>query len=165
MKRILTGILVALFAAVTGYVYAANYDNPVSGIFKGSYGDTVTVEVPSVVSRSPDNLASGDLSFKTSSNTAYRGFNQLADLKPGDPIQVEYSIDERSKQMLATAISRSNETVTTTTRTTSNSNNTGATNAMPGQGVPTGNVTPAPATVGSTEPSTTTSTTTTNSAY
>lgn len=161
MKKTFMGLIVASFVLLASHALAANYDNPVSGILKSVTGDTVTIEVPSVVSKSPDSMSSGDLNFKVDSNTGYKNFNQLADLKPGDPVQVEYSTDERSKRMLATTITKTNSSTTTTTTT-----NTTEANTTPGQGVPTNNVTPAPATVGtttSTVPTSSTTTTTTNS--
>jgi hypothetical protein len=124
MKRVLTTMLLALSISLAGHMsWAANLDNPISGVYKGATGDTITVEVPSNVSKSPDNLP-GDLDFQVTSNTGYRDFAQLTDIKTGDPVTVEYNVDQRTKRMVATMISRSDSQTTKTTTTTTTSSTT-----------------------------------------
>jgi hypothetical protein len=117
MKTFFSRLLFTILVSLIGTAFAANLDNPVSGIFHATMGDTIMMEVPSTVSKSPDNLP-GNLTFQINSNTGYRDFNQLTDLKDGDPIQVEYKMDERSKQMIATMISRNDSKIVTTVTTT-----------------------------------------------
>ena len=82
-----------------GGVQAANYDDPVEGILKGVHGDTITVEIPSKVSKSAESndLANGVLMFQLNSNTGYRNFHQLSELKEGDRVQVDYTEDPNGK--------------------------------------------------------------------
>jgi len=90
--------------------WAANYSNPINGVFKGIYGDAISVEVPSLVSKSPvtNEDENGDLLFQFNANTNYRNFNQLTDLKKGDPVRVDYSENPASKgkQMVANTITK-----------------------------------------------------------
>jgi hypothetical protein len=102
--------LMISLVSLSGFACAANYSNPVDGVFKGIYGDAITVEVPSLVSKSPaaGQNENGDLSFQVNSNTGYRNFNQLTDLKYGDSVRVGYNEDPTAKdnQMVASMITR-----------------------------------------------------------
>ena len=102
--------LMIFLVSLSGFAWAANYSDPIDGVFKGVYGDTITVEVPSLVSKSPaaDQNENGDLSFQTNANTGYKNFNQLTDLKPGDTVSVEYNEDPtaKDKQMIASIITK-----------------------------------------------------------
>jgi len=110
MRKILGRSLAVFLFLLSGHAWAANYSNPVQGVFKGFYGDTITVEVPSLVSKSPvtSEDQNGDLSFQLNANTSYRNFNQLTDLKYGDPVSVEYSEDPtgKDKQKVADIITK-----------------------------------------------------------
>ena len=124
MKKIMYSML--MLVLVSSYGWAANYDNPVSGVFKGSYGDSISVEIPSNVSKSPDNVQNGDLTFQIVPDTIYKGFNKLTDLQKGEAVQVEYKVADKGNKMIASIISINNNssevvvkktTVTTTTST------------------------------------------------
>lgn len=99
----LLAFAVLIFSS-SSVLWGANYSNPVEGIYKGAFGDTISVEVPSTVSKSRDNVLTGDLSFQVNSSTGYRNFNQLPDLQPGDEVKVEYSEDLNSKSKRPVAI-------------------------------------------------------------
>jgi hypothetical protein len=124
MKKVFLGMLFALVVGLSSQVWAANTDNPIDGIFKSAYGDSITVEVPSNVSKSSDTDLSGDLTLKVDANTGYRGFNELADLKAGDAVRVEYTTDASSQRPLAVMISKPDSTTTSTTTTTTSSGTT-----------------------------------------
>ncbi len=102
-------ILIPLMIVVVGFggmrSWAANYSDPIEGVFKGVYGNTISVEVPSLVSKSPtsDNQ-NGDLSFQLNASTGYTNFSQLSDLRYGDPVRVQYSEDSTSKENQKVAI-------------------------------------------------------------
>lgn len=110
MFKMMIQTLIVALAFLSNYSWAANYSNPIDGIFKGTYGSTISVEVPSLVSKSPvDNEdQNGDLSFQLNPATAYKNFNQLTDLKPGDSVRVEYNQDPtgKIKSMIADTITR-----------------------------------------------------------
>jgi hypothetical protein len=118
-------VLAFIFGSMllAGHAWAANYSNPVDGIFKGAYGDTITVTVGSTDSKSPDASGLiGDLSFTVNSNTGYRNFNQLADLKAGDHVQVEYTEEPNGKmrKLMAYIITKINPPIVTRTTEVSN---------------------------------------------
>jgi hypothetical protein len=101
-------LLVLLFF-LSGHAWAANYDNPIDGVFRNIYGDSITIGVPSLVSKSPAyNNQNGELTFQVNAGTAYKNFNQLTDLKEGDPVRVEYKDNSSGKdnQMVATGITK-----------------------------------------------------------
>jgi hypothetical protein len=99
MKKILFYSLAVCAAVLAGKAWAANYSDPIDGVFRGLYGDTITIEVPSLVSKSPDinEGQNGNLSFRIDTNTGYTNFNQLTDLRNGDPIRIEYVKDAAGK--------------------------------------------------------------------
>jgi hypothetical protein len=131
MYKILS--LTVLLFALSGHAWAANFSNPVDGVFRNIYGDSITIGVPSLTSQSPaSNDQNGELSFQVNAGTAYRNFNQLTDLKQGDAVSVEYKGTPNSKdnQLFATGITKTGDapvnvsstattvqTVTTTTTT------------------------------------------------
>ncbi len=113
MRRLLIGSLMAFGLLMPAHAWAANYSDPIDGIFKGVYGNSITVQVPSLVSKSPveGQDQNGDLSFQVNSSTAYRNFNQLTDLKPGDELSVEYTDNPANtkagpQEMVAQTITR-----------------------------------------------------------
>ena len=110
MNKILVGTLTAFLVSLSGYVLAANYSNPMDGIFRGIYGDTISIEVPSLVSKSPvvNEDENGVVSFQLNASTGYKNFNQLSDLGKGDPVRVEYKEDPsgKIKGMVAVNITR-----------------------------------------------------------
>ena len=105
MKKIILSVALLL---MSGHVWAANYDDPIDGYFKGVYGDTFTIQVPSLVSKSPTTGdQTGDLSFQFRSDTNYQNFHQLTDLSKGDAVRVEYSLDDsKTNVMIAKSISK-----------------------------------------------------------
>lgn len=113
MSKILFSILTVVFLSLSNHANAANYSNPIDGVFNGIYGDTIYVQVPSQVSKSHvTGNETGGLSFLVNSNTYYHGFNQLTDLKIGDPVRVDYKEDLTGKmkqQYIATNITRTQE--------------------------------------------------------
>jgi len=112
MNKILVGAFTAILFSLSAHGWAANYSDPIDGTFKGIYGDTISIEVPSQVSKSPVDRAyqNGDLSFQFNASTAYKNFSQLTDLKPGDAVKVEYTEGTTDKTkdlvMLATTITK-----------------------------------------------------------
>jgi len=104
-KKIICTLFVCLIF-LYGHAWAANYSNPIDGIFRGMNTDTISVEVPSLVSKSPglDATGNGELVFKINASTAYRNFNQLTDLSNGDYVRVEYTRDTISKDQRMVAI-------------------------------------------------------------
>ena len=110
MREIWIRTFIALSVSLSGYALAANYSDPIDGTFKGTYGDTISIEVPSLVSKSPvaNQDENGDLTFQLRANTGYKNFNQLTDLKYGDAVRVQYSEDPtgKTKQMVADTITK-----------------------------------------------------------
>jgi hypothetical protein len=120
MKNILFYMLMVPLVFLSSKVLAANFSNPIDGVFKGIYGDTMTVQVQSLESKSPvTGDQNGDLSFQLNSSTAYTNFSQLTDLKAGDEVRVEYSQSPTGPmQMVATSITRVGSTLAGPTSTT-----------------------------------------------
>ena len=45
--------MIISFLIYAASCWAANYSNPIDGVFRNIYGDSITVGVPSMVSKSP----------------------------------------------------------------------------------------------------------------
>ncbi|MDE2028097.1 MAG: hypothetical protein KGK03_07320 [Candidatus Omnitrophica bacterium] len=112
MRKILS-ILLALMFPWSGSGWAANYNNPIDGVFRAAYGNTVTIDVPSVVGKSPSAAdEGGGLTFRLSPSTSYVNFNQLSDLRDGDAVRVYYAQDpaRKNSEMLARTITKLSNT-------------------------------------------------------
>jgi hypothetical protein len=142
MKTLLYRFLGIGLLSFPGAVLAANFNNPIEGQYQGIYGNAITLEVPSTVSKSPvsgENQA-GDVSFQIKPDTIYRNFSQLSDLQRGDEVRVNYYENSKMKARVANSITKlgagqvvnsqqtqviapsGNQAVTTTTTTTSKMN-------------------------------------------
>ncbi len=109
MKKIYIVIFFAFLVFLSNYTWSANYNNPIDGIFKEIYGDTIIVEIAPEVNRSADtDSQNGNLTFYVNSNTGYRNFHRLTQLKRGDHVRVAYKEDFkiRSKQKFASMITK-----------------------------------------------------------
>jgi hypothetical protein len=110
MDKIFRFMFTAFLVSLSGQAWAANYSDPIDGTFKGIYGDTISIEVPSLVSKSPDTNQDEDgiLSFRLNADTAYSNFNQLTDLKYGDAVRIDYNEDPtgKTKEMIADKITK-----------------------------------------------------------
>lgn len=111
MNKILLRLtmMVAMLTGAASYAGAANYDNPIQGVLRAIFGNSITVEVPSLVSKSPtSDDQNGSLTFVVNSSTNYTNFHQLSDLKEGDTVSVGYTgdFDTKTKQVVANTITK-----------------------------------------------------------
>jgi hypothetical protein len=105
-------LLMILSFSLSGHAWAANFSDPIDGVFRNIYGDSITIGVPSLVSKSPAyDDQNGELTFKVNADTVYRNFSQLTDIKQGDPVRVEYKDNSNGKdgQLVATGITKLGE--------------------------------------------------------
>lgn len=109
MKKIYIVIFFAFLVLLSNYAWSANYKNPIDGIFKEIYGDTIIIEIAPEVNRSADtDSLNGDLAFHVNPNTGYRNFHRLTQLKKGDHVRVAYkeNFKTSSKQKFASMITK-----------------------------------------------------------
>jgi hypothetical protein len=92
MKKIYIVIFFAFVVLLSNYTWAANYSNPIEGIFKGNYGDTIVIEVTAEVSKNEDVPKSqkGDLAFHVKADTIYKNFHRLSEFQLGDHLKIAY---------------------------------------------------------------------------
>lgn len=101
--------------------------NPVEGKIKNIYTDMFTISVVPEAEKSSEINTSGggEIAFRIDSSTGYENFNTLTELKEGDVVEVTYQDNNKSRDRIATLITKSDSsttterTTTTTTTTTS----------------------------------------------